>query len=627
MTHIDWENTEVLRTYVCLYQDQLPKTKEYLGYVIELLEELDGPEASQAVYHQIIRLARTLYENEGFVTNPPRFDPNLAYTVEGARYRDNLLALHRKLTNQNKTLELFTNTLVKLLDNYMRIAPGFEGETGYEIPLIQCIDAPKAVFDILEALGDKELATHDLFTPIRDQITQNLLNINEKKVVLPQQHPGSPREIIHAYLRHTPFEPLFNVTLNFQLPEETRFSGHWIISPTGRGKTNLLHSMLRDDFKKDACIILMDPKPELELIGPISEMKELKDRLVLIEPDPDYPLALNPLDIPNTTGQKKLEFLHYIIDSLLGAAFTPRQRAFFTNLLPIIIDHIPNPTLRTFREIAINGVKPYAHFLKNLDADDRHFIDVQFKSREYVETKGELMWRFDLLMGNRLLRAMVNSKKTKLDLAKLMDTGRVVCIDASTAKLGIEGSEFYQRVFIALVLAAAQSRKGRKPVYLYMDEAHRAISTDERISIILDECRSARVATILAHQRLDQIKSSNVLSALKNCAIRMTNADDDARDLKDTFRTETEALRALKVGQFATWTREMGNSPAVTLNIPLIKHDGPKLTPQEQHALREATRQAYCNVREPSEPTVPPPEKPVPQPEKPQGKKRMNWRK
>ena len=64
---------------------------------------------------------------------------------------------------------------------------------------------------------------------------------------------------------------------SFSLPEETRFSGHWIIAPPGRGKTTLLHAMVADDLDKDAAIVLIDSKGDL--IEPIKNLRSIKDRL------------------------------------------------------------------------------------------------------------------------------------------------------------------------------------------------------------------------------------------------------------------------------------------------------------------------------------------------------------
>src|SRR5207244_1620143 len=102
---------------------------------------------------------------------------------------------------------------------------------------------------------------------------------------------------------------------------------------------------------------------------------------------------------------------------------------------------------------------------------------------------------------------------------ELMDSGKVIIINLSKKLLGPQGTEFLGRFFIAMVRAAAEQRSGlpdnqKKPVFFYIDECHDIISRDDKIAEIIDQCRSQKIAIILAHQRLEQIQSSNVLSAL-----------------------------------------------------------------------------------------------------------------
>lgn len=57
-------------------------------------------------------------------------------------------------------------------------------------------------------------------------------------------------EVAQTYLDKTQFLKLFTIDLPFAIPEETRFSGHWILAAQGRGKTTLLHPMIMEDLKK-----------------------------------------------------------------------------------------------------------------------------------------------------------------------------------------------------------------------------------------------------------------------------------------------------------------------------------------------------------------------------------------
>lgn len=179
-----------------------------------------------------------------------------------------------------------------------------------------------------------------------------------------------------------------------------------------------------------------------------------------------------------------------------------------------------------------------------------------------------------------------------------MDAGRIILIDNAKQKLGDEGSEFFGRFFIALVLAAAQQRAGRPqsqklPCYFYIDECQTVIRRDEKISTILDECRSQKIAMIIAHQRTAQITSANVLDALANCAIRMANSDDEAKYLADKLRMDTDTLRSLPRGAFATFVRDL-TPKAVALKIPYTDLSAlPRMTAAEQQAIRDRMREQF----------------------------------
>jgi hypothetical protein len=141
---------------------------------------------------------------------------------------------------------------------------------------------------------------------------------------------------------------------------------------------------------------------------------------------------------------------------------------------------------------------------------------------------------------------------------------------------------------------ARKSSKSNRPVFCFIDEAQLVIKRDERIADILDECRSKNIAMVLAHQRIEQIQSENVLSALKNCAIRITNSDDDAKALAENFRTTPEFLRSLEVGQFAVFVRDITRQhPFIRKVIPFDPSHLAVMTPAEERQLRVNMKARY----------------------------------
>jgi hypothetical protein len=296
--------------------------------------------------------------------------------------------------------------------------------------------------------------------------------------------------------------------------------------------------MFLNDLQRDASIIVLDSKGDL--IGPIKELAAVKERLVLIEPNPNFPLALNPLDIPRANINHVISLLEYIFSALLDAKMTSLQMTLFRTVLPAIVQTIPNATLQTFNEIITNGVARYEQQFAALPENERAFFydkETGFLSKTYVDTRNQLIWRLRFLMTNPVIKQMFSAPKTKLDIGKEMDAGKVILIDNSKQRLGDEGAEFFGRFFIALVLAAAEQRADRPrheklPCFFYIDECHNVIKRDEKIATIIDECRSQNIGMILAHQRTTQIISENVLDALTPsryvCGIRSRSAFEES---------------------------------------------------------------------------------------------------
>lgn len=386
---------------------------------------------------------------------------------------------------------------------------------------------------------------------------------------------------------------------SFSFPDETRFAGHWIIAPQGRGKTTLLHTMVADDLEKDAAIVLMDSKGDL--IEPFKNLAAIKDRLLLIEPSPNFAFALNPLDVGDANPMQAVTLIEYIMAGLLDAKFTALQSTLFRNVVPAIIEGIPNPTLDTFKQVMVKGLPLDA--LARLNPHAQDFFtnrDTGFNSKTYESTRKEVVWRLDYLLTNPVLRSMFSAAQTKLDMAREIDAGRVIIINNSKAILQDEGAEFFGRFFIALILRAAQQRAGKpsaskKPCYVYIDECHSVISKDLKVPTLIDECRSQKIALILAHQRTAQL-TAPVLDAVANCAIRMANSDDEAKYLAPKLRMDVETLQSLPRGTFGTFVRDLTPS-GIQLRVSKVDLDAlPKMTDEELAAIRDRMRTDFSST-------------------------------
>jgi hypothetical protein len=427
----------------------------------------------------------------------------------------------------------------------------------------------------------------------------------EEKEAYEREHKDTHKDVTWTPLLNTPYwgrglDCFAPIPIPFDIPPQRWFEGTWIVAPPGRGKTNLLRHLVLNAPKDDASIIVMDAKGEL--LNSFSRMKQLADKLVLLDPNPEYPLAINPLDI----GGHSIEFLEYLFASLLESKMTPSQSTLF-RLVLTLLTKIPGATLETFRDIIQNGVKPYEQHVRQLSKRDQDFFDKEFNGKMYNERKPEILWRLRLLTTNPCLDAMFQAPKTKLDIGALMDSGKFICINNNYELLGDQGAEFFGRFFVALVWAAARRRSRlpdhkKKPVFFFIDEAHYVIARDTKIAAILDQCRAQKIAMIFAHQRVDQIKDDDVKTALTNCAIKFANPTGEVHELASRLHTTTEFLEAQTVGTFACYARDKTKT-AVSVPVPLQDMDRfERMSDIEFHALSLTMRARYCSGYEEPQP-------------------------
>jgi len=591
------------------------------------------------VLARIVGVAEELYAMEGLNNPVPPLPPD--DPIEPGHYRD-LMRIHAsKMHDAPHTLGIFTEALTRSLKAFRdalpeavlkraeEIAAADAPQPALTIPLIDTIGkVGEPTYDVAIAFYTEEIKELHLFDDLKRQLDDNDWNASGQSAnyVRPWEYRGSPREIVDVYLRDTPLLQLFDQNLPFVLPDEARFSGHWVLSPPGRGKTTLLHSMVMEDIRRPgAALILMDSKGDF--INPLRDLKSIEDRLVIIDPDPKNPVAINPLDIAHADLAQSVDLLEYLFASLLEFKMTAMQTTLFRSVLRALVTAFPNPTLETFRDLLTNGTAKYQEHIKQLPPDLQDFFYNDFPERNYADRRREVLQRLRLLLDNDTMRAMLTAARTRFHIGEAMDTGKIVIINNSKARLGDQGAEFFGRFFIAQVLAAAQQRSTRRsdqkpPVYFYIDECQTVIARDEKIPTILDECRSQNIALIMAHQRSRQITSENVLDALSNCAIRFANSDDEARTLAPRLRTSPDFLQSLGRGRFAAYVRDT-TTAAVAVSVNRVDfREHPALSPTEQTALADRMRHAYgtplplappTNPAEPLAATEEPPPREPPQ--------------
>jgi hypothetical protein len=394
-------------------------------------------------------------------------------------------------------------------------------------------------------------------------------------------------------------KPEISVVVPFTIDPKRWFEGTWIVAPQGRGKSNLLRTLILDKLS-DACVIIMDAKGDL--INSFQCHAAIKDRLVFLAPDKEYPLAINPLNI----GGHSSEFLEYIFE-VLNTGLTTNHSTLLSMVLTLC-SQVEGANLDTLRSILQHGWKPYEAAVRKLKPIDQDFFYHEWDSALYKARRPEVLGRLRALLKTPAFDDILQSETTKVDMGKFMDEGKIVLIDNNYEKLGDSGAEFFGRMFIALVWAAGRRRSLRKekgkPVYFFIDEAHWTIKNDTKVYTIVQQCRSQKIAMVFAHQEMQQIKNQEVRGALNNCAIKFAkpNAVDETHLLAKTLRTTPDFLDAQTKGTYALYVLEQ-TPTAITVNVPLIAdEDGnltghPRLSDEEFAEVQARSRKDYCNPK------------------------------
>lgn len=439
---------------------------------------------------------------------------------------------------------------------------------------------------------------------------------------LPEQFDAkSPEQLVSTYLGGTPLLPLFDQTLDFTIPTKARFEHHHIVAGSGHGKTQTLQYLIANDLEAvanaDRTVIVLDSQGDL--IRTIASLREfapggpLHGRVVIIDPsDVEWPVSLNLFDVgmERLSGYAPLErerltnsileLYDFVLGTLLDAQMTQKQNVIFRYVTRLML-HIPDATIHTLRELMEPGSeKKFAPHIRKLSGTARHFFDTEFTSREFDQTKKQVLRRLWGILENQTFERMFSHPRSRLDIFREMNAGKVILINTAKDLLKEQGTEIFGRFFIAMIAQAAQERATlpehkRIPTIVYVDEAQDYF--DRNIGLILAQARKYNVGMVLAHQYLGQLEPKLQEAFSANTAIKFAGgvSAKDARALAPMMYCSPELIEAQPKGSFAAHVRGQTKG-AVPLSFPFGYMEAlPKMEKAERNALGQRMRDLYAN--------------------------------
>ncbi len=353
----------------------------------------------------------------------------------------------------------------------------------------------------------------------------------------------------------------------------------YVIGKTGTGKSTLLFNLMLADLVHGRGFALLDPHGDLaEAVIDAVPPWRTNDVLYLNPADIAFPVALNPLDRVSPDA-RPLAAAHLVaaFKHLWADSWGPRLEYILLNALRLLLD-TQGSTLLGLPRLLVDD--RYRKQLLYTCADPlvRAFWQTEFAAyhdRFLTEAIAPLQNKIGALLSPPLLRNIIGQPRSTIDIAHIMNNGRVLIAKLSKGRLG-EGPAHLLGAFLATAFAqAAESRAGipeaeRRDFCLYADEFQN-FATDSFASV-LSEARKWRLSLVLAHQFLEQLPNSLRHAVLGNAGsvIAFRIGAEDAEVLAPELGIE-HALTLTDTANFAAWTKLMRNNcPADAMPISMV---------------------------------------------------------
>ncbi|RJO60555.1 MAG: DUF87 domain-containing protein [Dehalococcoidia bacterium] len=292
------------------------------------------------------------------------------------------------------------------------------------------------------------------------------------------------------------------------LPQD-RLRHMLIVGQTGTGKSTLIETMARSDMEQGNGLMVVDPHGDLieHLLNAVP--KHRKNDLVLLDPaDKASVLPFNPL-------AERLSQDRSLAASAIIAAFTktwpdfwgPRSEHLLRMALLALLES-PGMSL-----LDLSRFLSDARWRESLSARVKDEVVRKFWQQEFAqqperlaaESLAPLQNKVGALVGHPILRRILGQSKSRLRLEKVLSDGKILLINLSRGRIGLDACVLLGSLLLALfeaaVLARAhQSEAERKPFYLFVDEF--SLFANPGFVALLSEGRKYGLGVTLAQQSL-----------------------------------------------------------------------------------------------------------------------------
>ena len=350
-----------------------------------------------------------------------------------------------------------------------------------------------------------------------------------------------------------------NKVITFGIKEKDRRRHFYIIGKTGTGKTTLIANMAITDIRNGEGVAVIDPHGDLcDIILNYIPSYRINDVCYFNPADKERPVRINPLEVKNPAHAELVASgIISIFYKLYSHSWGPRMEYILRNALLTLVQ-VPDTTLNDVLRILTDEKFRQRIIDKFEDKVLRNFWVNEFgkmPSRLRSEAISPILNKVGQFVSSPLIRQIIEKPRSTIDLAEIMNQGKILIVNLSQGRLGEDNSSLLGAMLITKMQLAAMSRvnvseEERKDFYLYVDEFQN-FATNSFIKI-LSEARKYRLNMVLANQYMAQI-SEDVRSAILGNAGSLASflvGAEDARILVREFGEEYKETDFVSLSNF-----------------------------------------------------------------------------
>lgn len=394
------------------------------------------------------------------------------------------------------------------------------------------------------------------------------------------------------------------ITKTVTLSPSHRLRHMHLVGATGTGKSHLLLQMIRQDLEAGHGLAVFDPHGDLidQALGYVPESRVCD--VVLVDPsDEAFPIGFNVLAAHSSLEKTLLASDLVGLFRRLATSWGDQMTAVLGNAVLAFLESPEGGTLLDLRRFLVDPAFRRARLAGVEDPEVVFFWEQEFP-RLRKDATAPILTRLNAFLRPKPIRYMVAQKTGGLDLAAVMEEGKILLVKLAHGLVGQENSTLLGALLLSRLQQLALARQAvevadRRPFFVYVDECHHFATPS--LATILTSARKYGLGLVLAHQDLRQIARDEEVGAavLANPATRIAFrvSDADARKLADGFAFfGADDLTRLGVGE-AIGRIERADFDFNLRTLPLPEVD-PVVARERREAIREHSRHTYGRPRE-----------------------------